>query len=124
MDRDSAALQAPSMIQVANSAGCWPSGDNRRSETQLKAAVRGGRRAFPDQGKDDEMTRRITRCTFEGCPKTSEQPRLDGWGYLLDWGPGVPDGFYCREHREAIEAIHWDILEEQERAGRNANTKP
>jgi hypothetical protein len=49
---------------------------------------------------------------------------LDGWGYLSDWGPGVPDGLYCREHKEAIEALHWDILEEQERAGLNAKTKP
>jgi hypothetical protein len=61
----------------------------------------------------------LRRCAFEGCWKTSEHLMLDGWGYLSDWGPGVPDGYYCREHKEAIEAIHQDIAkdiaEERER---------
>jgi hypothetical protein len=62
----------------------------------------------------------LRRCEFEGCNKTSEHPRLQGWSYLTDWGPGVPDGYYCPEHKEAIEAIHHEIAERKrlEKAGR------
>jgi hypothetical protein len=45
------------------------------------------------------------RCAFKGCPKTSERPFADGWADLAGWGPGVPDGLYCREHTEALEAL-------------------
>jgi hypothetical protein len=51
----------------------------------------------------------LHRCAFEGCRKSSQQPSLDGWGYLVAWGSGIPDGHYCREHKEAIEAVHDDI---------------
>ena len=44
-------------------------------------------------------------CTFEGCGNTTEKPTLNGWAWLAEWGPGVRDGFYCREHVEALEAL-------------------
>ncbi|PWT93398.1 MAG: hypothetical protein C5B54_01915 [Acidobacteria bacterium] len=48
----------------------------------------------------------IYHCTFKGCKKTSEAPRAkDGWSFLAKWGPGIPDGYYCREHVEALEAL-------------------
>ena len=42
---------------------------------------------------------------LKGCPKTSERPFASGWADLAGWGPGVPDGLYCREHTEALEAL-------------------
>lgn len=53
------------------------------------------------------------RCTFESCWKTTERPGADGWTRLSDYGPGVPDGLYCPEHADAIEAILPDITVEQ-----------
>jgi hypothetical protein len=49
--------------------------------------------------------RRLVRCAFEGCWKTSERPFTDGWADLAGWGPGVPDGLYCPEHAAALEAV-------------------
>jgi hypothetical protein len=46
-----------------------------------------------------------TKCTFKGCPKTTEQPFTDGWANLGDWGPGIEDGFYCRAHADALEDL-------------------
>jgi hypothetical protein len=60
-------------------------------------------------------SREPVRCTFAGCPKTSVTPFADRWADLAGWGPGVPDGLYCREHAAAIEACHDDIIAEQER---------
>ena len=57
------------------------------------------------------------RCTFEGCGKTTARPGADGWAYLSDHGPGVPDGLYCRAHAEAIEAVLPEIVEDQRRRG-------
>ena len=53
-----------------------------------------------------QSPKRLWRCAFEGCPKTSEQPFADGWADLAGWGSGVPDGLYCREHADALEAVH------------------
>jgi hypothetical protein len=50
------------------------------------------------------MTRQL-KCTFTGCQKTSEQPTKDGWAYLCSWGPGIEDGYYCKEHADAIEKV-------------------
>lgn len=49
-------------------------------------------------------SKRLARCTFEGCWKTSERPFADGWADLGAWGPGVPDGMYCPQHAAALEA--------------------
>jgi hypothetical protein len=53
----------------------------------------------------DNATGGPVRCAFKGCPKTSERPFADGWADLAGWGPGVPDGLYCREHTAALEAL-------------------
>jgi hypothetical protein len=45
------------------------------------------------------------KCTWEGCPATTERPALDGWTYLSDYGPGIKDGIYCPAHAAAIEAV-------------------
>jgi hypothetical protein len=47
-------------------------------------------------------------CTFQGCRNTSEQPITDGWAILADWGPGIPDGYYCPAHANAIEKVDED----------------
>jgi hypothetical protein len=52
----------------------------------------------------------LHRCTFEGCRKTVEYPQNfalppKGWSYLVDWGPGIQDGLYCKEHADALEAV-------------------
>ena len=48
---------------------------------------------------------KLTRCAFDGCHKTSVNPVEDGWSYLAEWGPGVRDGFYCKPHVDALEAL-------------------
>ena len=53
----------------------------------------------------------IYRCSFKGCHKTAKIPRLEGWAYLANWGPGIPDGFYCGEHAAAIDAVESEISE-------------
>jgi hypothetical protein len=45
------------------------------------------------------------RCTYAGCWRTTTQPYSDGWANLSDWGPAVPDGFYCRPHADALEQV-------------------
>ena len=45
------------------------------------------------------------KCSWYDCRKTSAQPYTDGWSNLSTWGPHIPDGFYCKEHADAIEAI-------------------
>jgi hypothetical protein len=45
------------------------------------------------------------RCTWDGCWRSSKQPYADGWAHLMLWGPGVPDGFYCKPHADAIDAV-------------------
>ena len=51
------------------------------------------------------MDMTLHHCTFAGCWRTSEQPSLDGWTGFDDLAPGVPDGWYCREHVAALEAL-------------------
>jgi hypothetical protein len=46
----------------------------------------------------------MTKCTYEGCRATSEAPATDGWRQLVDW-PGIADGWYCRPHADALEAV-------------------
>lgn len=58
------------------------------------------------------------RCTFDGCRNTTESPVSDRWRWLQDWGPGIPDGYYCPDHAHAIEAIVDDIAKEQAKAKR------
>jgi hypothetical protein len=79
---------------------------------------------LPNDNSSSVSKRVARRCAFEGCPKTSERPFADGWADLGGWGPGVPDGMYCPEHAAALEAIHWDILDEQERAGPRRKRDP
>jgi hypothetical protein len=58
------------------------------------------------------------RCTFVDhrglrCPATTTQPYSDDWSGLAAWGPGIPDGFYCKRCADAIEAaLEADELEE------------
>jgi hypothetical protein len=33
---------------------------------------------------------------------TTEQPIKDGWANLVDQGPGLPDGYYCKAHADAL----------------------
>jgi len=51
-----------------------------------------------------ENTRPI-RCTFAGCWRTTWQPYADGWSGLAAWGPGIENGWYCKAHADAIEAL-------------------
>jgi hypothetical protein len=55
----------------------------------------------------------LRNCTFEGCPKTTENP-TSGWRYFSGWGPHARDGLYCREHADELEAelLDDDIDEE------------
>ena len=50
------------------------------------------------------------RCmrAFAGCDKTVEHPRVfmlppEGWVWLSDWGRGVEDGMYCKQHADELE---------------------
>jgi hypothetical protein len=45
------------------------------------------------------------RCTFAGCHRSTFQPGIDGWAALVRWGPGIEDGWYCKPHADAIEAL-------------------
>jgi hypothetical protein len=45
------------------------------------------------------------RCTWEGCWRTSAQPYADDWAYLCLWPRPVKDGFYCKPHADALEAV-------------------
>jgi hypothetical protein len=48
-----------------------------------------------------------TRCTFEGCHRTSEIPIAPGWSWLgHNWAPGITEGYYCPQHVAALEALH------------------
>ena len=47
----------------------------------------------------------IRRCAFEGCPKATADAIKDGWPYLANWGRGVADGYYCKPHVDALEAL-------------------
>jgi len=44
-------------------------------------------------------------CSFAGCGQSTSQPYADGWSELCEWGPGVKNGFYCRPHAAAVEAL-------------------
>jgi hypothetical protein len=44
-------------------------------------------------------------CSFCGCWRTTVQPYTDGWSGLAAWGPGIPDGWYCKPHADALEAL-------------------
>ena len=47
------------------------------------------------------------RCAFPGCHRSTDRyPYVVGWANLCDWGPGIPDGFYCKPHADAIEALN------------------
>jgi hypothetical protein len=43
------------------------------------------------------------RCSWEGCWRTTTKPMADGWAYLFEWPAPIKDGYYCREHADAIE---------------------
>jgi hypothetical protein len=43
------------------------------------------------------------QCAYPGCPATTDN-RLR-WRYLADWLGGLPDGFCCSAHSDALEAI-------------------
>jgi hypothetical protein len=43
------------------------------------------------------------QCAYPGCPATTNN-RLR-WAYLMDWPGGLPDGYYCPAHAEALEAV-------------------
>jgi hypothetical protein len=55
----------------------------------------------------------MPRCSFVDqnglqCRTTTEQPTLDGWADLFQWGSGVPDGWYCPKHAKAIDQLEED----------------
>jgi hypothetical protein len=45
------------------------------------------------------------QCAFSGCRQTTWQPYTDGWASLMGWGAGIPDGWYCKPHADAIDAL-------------------
>jgi hypothetical protein len=45
-----------------------------------------------------------TRCCWEGCWRSTTRPMFDG-SYLFNWGPHIQDGWYCKAHADAIEAV-------------------
>jgi hypothetical protein len=47
----------------------------------------------------------VEKCSYKGCRATTTQWLDDGWSNLVDWGPAVPDGYYCPAHAEALEAV-------------------
>jgi hypothetical protein len=53
----------------------------------------------------DEVMR--TRCSFPGCHRSTTRMwrGTDDWPFLASWGPGIPDGFYCKPHADALEAL-------------------
>ena len=56
---------------------------------------------------DGAMTDDRSKCTFPGCHRsTNRHPYLVGWCSLGGWGPGIPDGWYCGPHGDAIEALN------------------
>jgi hypothetical protein len=60
-------------------------------------------------GEGAELVRR--RWAFEGCLKFFDGPELlllppEGWAHVSEWGPGVPDGFYCEFHADVLERLH------------------
>jgi hypothetical protein len=58
---------------------------------------------IPDKATE-VRPRRIWRCAFEGCHKTSYQPFLDGWVGVASFR-GLADGRYCKAHGAAIRAL-------------------
>jgi hypothetical protein len=48
------------------------------------------------------------RCAWDGCWRTTAHPYADDWAYLCSWPPPVKDGYYCRSHTDAIEAVDMD----------------
>jgi len=42
-------------------------------------------------------------CAYPGCPARTDN-RLR-WAHLTNWAGGLPDGYYCPAHAEALEAI-------------------
>ena len=44
------------------------------------------------------------RCCWEGCWRSSARPMFDG-SYLSSWGPYIQDGWYCKAHADALEAV-------------------
>jgi hypothetical protein len=45
------------------------------------------------------------RCSWKCCHAITTQWREDGWSNLSDWGPAVPDGYYCPARAAALEAV-------------------
>ena len=46
------------------------------------------------------------RCCWDGCWRTTLRPDTDGWSFLTSWPQPVKDGYYCRAHVDALEALH------------------
>ena len=46
----------------------------------------------------------ITKCAFEGCRETTEQPDKDGWTYFADVKP-FSHGLYCHAHAHVLEQV-------------------
>jgi hypothetical protein len=61
-----------------------------------------------------ESEKRKIRCSWEGCWRTTARPYSDGWGYLIGWGPPVKDGWHCKAHGDALEAVMDGGLDEDE----------
>jgi hypothetical protein len=64
------------------------------------------------------------RCSFAGChrsiPRRSYVVPPEGWVCLSGWGPGIQDGFYCKPHADAIEALNDSGELEQIQTGEGA----
>jgi len=48
----------------------------------------------------------IQKCAAKGCAATTTTPGIDRWAWIQDWGEGVPDGFYCPKHGDALENFY------------------
>jgi hypothetical protein len=51
------------------------------------------------------MSNKIQCPFFNECHAATDQPTADGWAHLSSWGPGIPDGWYCSAHADAIEQV-------------------
>jgi hypothetical protein len=69
-----------------------------------------------DAPRMQKTLRRVYKCTWLGCPATTERPAVDGWTYFTDCGDGIKDDglYYCPAHADALEAILREGLDDPE----------
>jgi hypothetical protein len=81
---------------------CWQAAAITAEEAAQKRAD--DLKSGDHRNKDDHGER--LRCTFDGCWQRTLQPYTDGWAGLSDWAPGIKDGWYCKPHADALEALY------------------